>query len=57
MDESRADVVEIHGTDPATMEIIIKYIYSAKIELDTCNVQSLVQVRNVRPIQRNCTER
>ena len=45
MDESTADVVEIHGTDPATMEIIVKYMYSSKIELDTTNVQNLVQVR------------
>ena len=44
MDECTADVVEIHGTDPATMEIIIKYMYSSKIELDTTNVQNLVQV-------------
>ncbi len=43
MDESTADVVEIHGTDPTTIEIIIRYVYSAKIELDTKNVQNLVQ--------------
>ena len=45
MDECTADVVEIHGTDPVTMQIIIKYMYSSKIELDTTNVQNLVQVR------------
>ena len=44
MDESTAEVVEIHGTDPATMEIIVKYMYSSKIELDTTNVQNLIQV-------------
>ena len=45
MDESTAEVVEIHGADSVTMETIIKYMYSAKIELDTTNVQNLVQVR------------
>ena len=44
MDESTADVIDIHGTDSETMETIIKYVYSAKIELATTNVQNLVQV-------------
>ncbi len=43
MDEATSDLIEIKGTDSETMETIIKYMYSAKIELNTTNVQNLVQ--------------
>ena len=42
--ESQSDMIEIQSTDATTLKLIIDYIYTAKIDITTDNVQNLVQV-------------
>ena len=43
MKEANSNIVELIGTDSATLEAIVRYIYSAHIVITTENVQSLIE--------------
>ena len=43
LEEASNDVIELRSTDGGTLQSIIDYIYSAEIEINTDNVQDLVQ--------------
>ena len=57
MVESREEVVELHDMDPASVECIINFMYTAEMDISEDNVQSLLPastILQVEPVRKAC---
>uniref|UniRef100_A0A3Q1ELZ6 Kelch-like family member 7 n=1 Tax=Acanthochromis polyacanthus TaxID=80966 RepID=A0A3Q1ELZ6_9TELE len=59
MMESESSEVELRSADPDTVELLIDYIYTAQISVNSSNVESLLDAANqyqIAPVKKMCVE-
>uniref|UniRef100_A0AAQ5ZJL0 Kelch like family member 7 n=1 Tax=Amphiprion ocellaris TaxID=80972 RepID=A0AAQ5ZJL0_AMPOC len=59
MMESVSSEVELRSADPNTVELLIEYIYTAQIAVNSSNVESLLDAANqyqIEPVKKMCVE-
>ncbi|XP_056154465.1 kelch-like protein 7 [Lampris incognitus] len=59
MMESKSHEVELRNADPEIIELLIEFIYTARISVNSSNVQSLLDTANqyqIEPVKKMCVE-